>query len=179
DRWDVALASSGPDAWQRVDVDDPAPDARPVPSVAVSDLEVGRDRIAFTVDEPGTPILVKASYFPSWRVSGADGPYRVAPNHMVVVPTGTEVTLTYGREPVEWLGYAMTLLGVILAILLARRGPIPMRSTDGADRTPPAHLPVADGEGSWVTAPGTWRAPESQGSWPAPSGPQGTGPASS
>jgi len=124
ERWDVALASSGPASWQRVDVDDPAPAARAVPEVTVSDVEVGTDRIAFTVDEPGTPILVKASYFPSWRVSGADGPFRVAPNHMVVVPTGTEVELTYGREPVEWLGYAMTLLGIALAVALARRGPL-------------------------------------------------------
>lgn len=138
ERWDVALASSGPEDWQRVDVEDPAPTARPVPEVTVSDLQVGRDRIAFTVDEPGAPILVKVSYFPNWRASGADGPYRVAPNHMVVVPTGTEVTLTYGREPVEWLAYAMTLLGVVLAIALARRGPIPTAAAH--DQARPAHL---------------------------------------
>src|SRR5690606_21018111 len=66
ERWDVALASSGPADWQRVEVDDPEPTARPVPEVTVSDLEVERDRISFTVDEPGTPILVKASYFPNW-----------------------------------------------------------------------------------------------------------------
>jgi hypothetical protein len=139
ERWDVVLASSGPDGWQRVDVDAPEPDERPVPEVAVSDLEVERDRIAFTVDEPGTPILVKASYFPNWRVSGGDGPYRVAPNHMVVVPTATEVTLTYGREPVEWLAYAMTLLGIALAVALARRGPVRVAAPLD-DAAPPAHL---------------------------------------
>jgi hypothetical protein len=118
---DVFLASSGPDSWQRVDVDDPDPDARPVDPVRVTDLEVGTNDISFDVDRPGTPVLVKASYFPNWRAHGADGPYRVAPNLMVVVPTSEHVSLTYGREPVEWLGYLLTALGVALAILLATR----------------------------------------------------------
>ena len=46
-------------------------------------------------------MLVKMSYFPNWQVAGADGPYRVAPNFMVVVPTDTHVELTYGRTGVE------------------------------------------------------------------------------
>ena len=70
-------------------------------------------------------MLVKASYFPNWQVDGADGPYRVAPNLMVVVPTDEHVELTYGRQPVEWVGYALTLLGIGLAILLATRPAVP------------------------------------------------------
>ena len=57
-------------------------------------------------------MLVKTSYFPNWNAVGADGPYRVSPNFMVVVPTDTEVTLTYGRSAVEWLGFLMTTGGV-------------------------------------------------------------------
>ena len=45
-------------------------------------------------------------------MSGADGPYRVTPNFMVVVPTENEVTLSFGRSPVEWLGILATLLGL-------------------------------------------------------------------
>ncbi len=116
---DVFLASSGPDSWQRVDGDDPRPAEREVEAVEVSDLEVGIDRIAFDVDDVGSPVLVKASYFPNWRVQGADGPYRVAPNLMVVVPTAEHVELTYGREPIEWIAYGMTGIGVVLAIALA------------------------------------------------------------
>ncbi len=107
----MLLASSGPDGWQRVDPANPRPSERAVPQVSVSDLEVGVDRIAFDVDEVGTPVLVKASYFPNWRASGADGPYRVAPNLMVVVPTEEQVELTYGREPVEWVAYGLTAVG--------------------------------------------------------------------
>jgi hypothetical protein len=122
-RWDVFLASSGPSGWQRVDADEPDPTTRAERAVEVTSVEAGTDRIAFDVDQPGVPVLVKASYFPNWQVRGADGPYRVAPNLMVVVPTGDHVELTYGREPIEWLGYALTALGVALALLLARPHP--------------------------------------------------------
>jgi hypothetical protein len=151
-RWDVHLAADGPEAWQRVAVDAPdpvdkpvtqpaghrpgwteldvvtQPEARPVPAIAVDDVEVGRDTISFRVSEPGVPVLVKASYFPNWRASGAEGPYRVSPNLMVVVPTGTEVELHYGWTPVDVGAYAVTGLGIAGAVLLARH---PRRRDEG------------------------------------------------
>ena len=119
-QWDVPLARSGPDGWQRVDVGE-SPDAVPLDPVEVDDVVVEDERVSFTVDQVGVPVLVKMSYFPNWRVSGADGPYRVAPNFMVVVPHDTHVELTYGRTPVEYLSYALTLAGVAGLFLLARR----------------------------------------------------------
>jgi hypothetical protein len=154
-RQQVMLAASGPDAWQRVDPDDPQPDERSVDPVDVTDIQAGVDTISFDVDEVGSPVLVKASYFPNWRVSGADGPYRVAPNLMVVVPTSTHVELTYGREPVEWIGYALTALGIALAIFLATRPavrwrPAPVDTVDPAASAPPFAPPVDPSE---ATAP--------------------------
>ncbi len=64
---------------------------RPVEPVAVSRIRAGDDRMSFDVSDVGRPVLVKASWFPNWRVEGAEGPYRVAPNLMVVVPTSTHV----------------------------------------------------------------------------------------
>ena len=133
ERWDVPLAASGPDDWQRIEVgEDPA--VRPVDDVEVSDIDPGDDSISFDVDEVGSPVLVKASYFPNWRVSGAEGPYRVAPNLMVVVPTETHVELTYGRTGVEWLSYAFTLLGFAGLVLLIRRPVARLSSLTAADR---------------------------------------------
>jgi hypothetical protein len=120
----VLLASDGPEEWERVDVDAPRPARRSASTAQVRDVQVGRDEISFGVDRTGVPVLVKASYFPNWRVSGAEGPYRVAPNLMVVVPTSAEVQLTYGREPVEWVSYLMTLAGFGLLALLATRPPL-------------------------------------------------------
>ena len=122
-QWDVALAANGPKDWQRVDPGE-TPERRPVAPATVSDISFGRESISFTVDHPGTPVLVKESYFPNWRVSGADGPYRVAPNLMVVVPTDNHVTLTYGRTGVDYLAILLTLIGIGLVVALVRAGAV-------------------------------------------------------
>ena len=107
------LAEVLPGAAPRVDV---------VPAV-VSDV-VRRDHsISFSVDRVGAPVLVHTSYFPNWSASGAEGPYRVTPNLMVVVPTGTEVRLDYGHSAVEWIALVITLGGLVAVgwILVSRR----------------------------------------------------------
>lgn len=125
------LAASGPASWDRVDraeVDGLAgAEHEALPPVTINDIATDEDSISFTVDRPGVPVLVKASYFPNWRASGADGPYRVAPNLMVVVPTSAKVRLEYGRTPIDWLGMGMTGAGlaglVALVVVGRRRGP--------------------------------------------------------
>ncbi|HEY1119718.1 MAG TPA: hypothetical protein VGE43_18535, partial [Acidimicrobiales bacterium] len=133
-RWDVALAADGPDEWQRLEPGDVAP-ARAITPAVVSDIDVGDSTISFRVDRPGTPVLVKASYFPNWEASGADGPYRVAPNLMVVVPTDNEVNLSYGRTSIDLLAMVLSLFGVAGAVALARRPPVPVRELRPADGT--------------------------------------------
>ena len=144
------LAADGPDAWPRMTLpdvrgerrDDPSGsdlgrqevmrrlsdvlgDIAPVENIEpaeVSGLVRGDHSISFSVDRVGSPVLVRTSYFPNWSVSGAQGPYRVTPNFMVVVPTGTEIRMTYGRSPVEWFAMAVTLVGLVAVVwLLARR----------------------------------------------------------
>jgi hypothetical protein len=139
-QWSVPLASSGPADWQRVAVGE-APAARPVDPVTVSNIDPGDESLSFDVDEVGSPVLVKMSYFPNWKVSGAEGPYRVAPNLMVVVPTSTHVELTYGRTSVEYLSYTLTLLGLAGLVLLLRR-PLVRFSGDARRRAR-----VVDGDG--------------------------------
>jgi hypothetical protein len=119
-RWVVPLASGGPDGWQRVATGD-TPDEVALDPVEVSNARVTDDGVSFDVDQVGVPVLVKMSYFPNWRAGGADGPYRVAPNFMVVIPNDTHVELSYGRTGVEWLSYALTLLGIVGLVLLVRR----------------------------------------------------------
>ena len=99
--------------------------AEEVEPAEVSRLVRGDHSISFSVDRVGTPVLVRTSYFPNWSVSGAEGPYRVTPNFMVVVPTDTEVRLTYGRSAVQWLAAAMTLAGLAAAawLILRRQAP--------------------------------------------------------
>jgi hypothetical protein len=139
-QWDVPLASSGPDDWQRVAVGE-EPDAVPVDEVEVTNIDPGDESLSFDVDQVGSPVLVKMSYFPNWEVRGADGPYRVAPNFMVVVPNDTHVELTYGRTWVEWLSYALTAAGIAGLVLLARRPRMRLAGADGRDDRDDAEAP--------------------------------------
>ncbi len=84
----------------------------------VSDVELDRFSISFEVSQPGAPVLIRTSWFPNWSASGAEGPYRVAPNLMAVVPTSTEVTLTFGRSAVEIIGILATLVGLGLLFVI-------------------------------------------------------------
>jgi hypothetical protein len=111
----VPLAQSGPASWPRVPVGTNPPTTA-VQAPTLSDVSVAPDRIAFTVSTPGTPILVKVSDFPGWSATGADGPYRVSPNFMVVVPTTNAVALTKGRTGFDWLAIAFGLAGLAIVI---------------------------------------------------------------
>ena len=127
-RWDVPLAADGPEDWMRVTraamADPPRTAVQPA---RVSNVQTASDRISFEVDRTGSPVVVRMSYFPNWQASGAEGPFRVTPNLMVVVPTEKEVTLTYGRTPVEGLGWLVTGAGFVGLLALRRRGAVPYK----------------------------------------------------
>jgi hypothetical protein len=124
---EVPLVAGGLDNWPRVgihrvknetphvggDVEIDVPDRRPVPPARVSNVRMHENNISFDVDRVGTPVLVKAGYFPNWKASGAKGPWRATPNFMVVVPTSRHVSLNFQDTSAEWLGYALSLVGVV------------------------------------------------------------------
>ena len=137
DQWAALPAATGPADWQRValtksgttndrdlaSVTPSAPiQATPLPAVTVSNIDTKDNSISFHVDKTGVPVLVKTSYFPNWDVSGAKGPYRVAPNFMVVVPTSNDVTLHYGHTGTEYISYFLSLLGIAGLVWLWRKG---------------------------------------------------------
>ncbi len=132
-RYGVMPAADGPDNWERVGMVEtsptpegtttlpvvglsPQPERVPLPEVNVSDIEVKDNGMSFRVDRTGVPVLVKMSYFPNWEAYGADGPYRVAPNYMVVIPTDNEVSLNFGYSKSDLGAYFLTFVGIGLAI---------------------------------------------------------------
>lgn len=141
--WSAIPVADGPSEWQRVKVEvdlsrrigEPGDSGRrfdivvpvdqvrtvPLSPVNISNIQVGNSDVKFSVDQIGIPVLVRVSYFPNWDVSGANGPYRVAPNMMVVIPTSTDVHLTYGRSSLDILAYLLTFLGIGLAFKYRRR----------------------------------------------------------
>jgi hypothetical protein len=149
--WDVFLAADGPADWQRVErtviPDEKAlpadkcapqdnwgwfdanggPDLKAQKAISVSTPIVSDDSISFDVSEPGVPVLVKASYFPNWKVSGADGPYRVTPNFMVVIPTANHVELHYGYTGLDIFSYLLTFLGLVGLFFLFKVRPVTVK----------------------------------------------------
>lgn len=176
-RWSVPFAAGGPDNWPRVKLDgatwssawdavgndlsarmgvtdfDPLPGVRSrhVRAAKVRHVHMGTSDISFDVDRPGTPVLVKASYFPNWKASGAEGPWRVTPNLMVVVPTASHVSLHYGRSGIDIASWLLTLAGIALLVLLALLPPVAMR------RWHPSFLERAPGRHRHERH--AWRAP--------------------
>ena len=145
DEWAALPVDHGPEEWQRIDV---APDASravgtpgepgrevdivqptkatPIKTVAidpvkVSNIQLGRESISFSVDRVGAPVLVKVSYFPNWNVKGASAVYRAAPNMMVVVPTSKNVTMSYEPSSLDKSSYLLTFAGLVLVYFLFRR----------------------------------------------------------
>ncbi len=144
-RWAVELAAGGPPSWPRV-VAGERPPRVPVPPATVSRIVEGTSTISFHVDRIGTPVLVKTSYFPNWVASGAEGPWRVTPNLMVVVPTRRQVTLTYGQGPAGRLGLGVTLGGLALGLAaVLRRRLRPSRAPRWAGAGRPDSVPPEQG----------------------------------
>ncbi len=148
--WKVPLAAGGPAQWQRIAPGE-QPAAIPVEPTGISAISTGTDQISFDVTRVGTPVVVKASYFPNWSVSGAEGPWRLSPNLMVVVPTSQHVSLHYGYTWVEELGWLITLLGIVGVVLLWRAGPMAfpeprpwIRRRRGSDGGPLGSLPMSN-----------------------------------
>lgn len=133
--WDIPLASDGPPEWARIQRAGDAPPPSPVREATVSGIRHDDDGISFDVDRPGSPVVVKASYFPNWKATGAKGPWRVTPNLMVVVPTERHVELRYGWTPVDIAGWVLSGLGLLALVVLARRGPVRLPERR---RVPPA-----------------------------------------
>ena len=141
--WTALPADDGPDEWQRVQAvidlerreGEPGSDSRkvdvvrPTPAIeplsispaVVSDVVIGEESVSFSVDKIGVPVLVRVSYFPNWEVSGADGPYRVAPNMMVVIPTSQEVSMNFKPSLIDRLAYLLSALGILAVLLMWRQ----------------------------------------------------------
>jgi hypothetical protein len=109
DRW---VAAEGPEEWQRVGTISEIP-AIPLDTVGrVSDVVIEDHRISFRTTAVGVPHLVKVSYFPNWRATGAEGPYHATPSFMMVIPTDEEVVLEFVNTWAENVGWLLSGLGL-------------------------------------------------------------------
>lgn len=130
--------------------------AKQIAPAEVSNLKIGQQGLSFSVNEVGKPILIRVSYYPNWKVSGASGPYRVGPNFMVVVPNRTDVSMKFRYTRTEILSFALTLLGLAALLLGAAQS----RRERAARRALPPPLepseptePIDAGQASFASTP--------------------------
>lgn len=151
-RWPVMLAASGPASWPRVRGASATAPRAPVARAGVSHIVVGTSQVSFQVRRTGSPVLVRTSYFPNWQATGATGPYRVAPNEMVVVPTSHRVTVTYGHTAVGFAAWLVTLAGLVGTVVMARSHAVPVAApgptgpAEGQDEEPQSGDEAEHGE---------------------------------
>jgi hypothetical protein len=124
--WSVPVALGGPVSWPHLSAGslEYSKQAVPVQPTTVSDITMKDESISFDVTRLGTPVVVKIPYFPNWHAAGAEGPWEVTPNLMVVVPTSHHVTLAYGTSGADWAGYVASGLGILLVITFALVPPV-------------------------------------------------------
>ena len=85
----------------------------------MSDVVVGRNSVSFHVSRTGVPVEVRMTYFPWWEAKNADGPWRLAPDDLVVVPTGHDVVLTAQPRLIDHSSLVVSGLAVLATIGLA------------------------------------------------------------
>lgn len=86
--------------------------------VKVSKVSISQDSISFHVDKIGEPVLVKVSYYPTFKADGAGKVYRASPNSMVVIPTKNDVKISIQRDSVEWISILLFIIGIIACVVL-------------------------------------------------------------
>jgi len=123
----------------------PEKELPPAPDITES---VTENTIQIDGATPGVPLWIRVSFHPNWRVQGADRVWRASPSFMLVFPTERRVVLTFARGWPEWLGLALTALGLLLAAglgFLRRNGSIPRPLP-----APPEKAPISFSATGWL-----------------------------
>jgi hypothetical protein len=128
----------------------PRTSAADLAGLRITNVQRTKDRTSFDVSEVGIPVVVRSSWYPSWKVSGAKGPYRAGPNMMVLVPTSRNVTLSAPTPPLRGVAEIISLLALATSVWWCRskRG-----RRDDASELSTSDLP--DAQASDLTAPDT------------------------
>lgn len=122
--WSTERAQNGPKSWKRIRPGASAPSQPALPRTTVSGVKEGNSTLNFHVSRTGVPVLVKISYFPNWKAIGAAGPYRVAPNLIVVIPRSKNVSLVYTSTALDTETKAVSVFlafGLLAVIFIPKR----------------------------------------------------------
>jgi hypothetical protein len=83
---------------------------------------VENEKITFDTNCTGKPHIVKISYFPNWKVKGAEKIYMVSPAFMLVYPEQKHVEIYYGYTLADILGIFLSTLSIFIIFSRKRFG---------------------------------------------------------
>jgi len=86
----------------------------------IKNTVIENERISFDTSCIGKPHIIKVSYFPNWKVKGAEKIYMVSPAFMLVYPQQSHVELYYGHTLIDAIGIFLSFAGIIIIFFRKR-----------------------------------------------------------
>ncbi len=93
----------------------------PIDSNCITNENIKEESIEFTTNCINKPHIIRISYFPNWKVKGADKVYLVSPSFMLVYPKQESVKLYYGKTFIDVISYILTISGILIIIFVVIR----------------------------------------------------------
>lgn len=88
-------------------------------NLIVSDLKIDNSKIAFKTNQVNQLHLIKVSYFPNWRIINGEGPYRISPSFMAVIPHEQNVEIVFEHTPLERFVTVIAFTALFSAIFIS------------------------------------------------------------
>ena len=78
---------------------------------------VKNDEIIIKTSCIGRPLWIKVSYFPNWKVEGADKIYLASPAFMLIFPNQENVRIYYGKDISDIVGEVFSYIGLAIVVM--------------------------------------------------------------
>lgn len=79
--------------------------------------DISNEKIEVITSCPDMPHIIKISYFPNWKVNGAEKIYLVSPSFMLVFPKSNNFTLYYDRTYLDIFGLVLSVIGFLIILV--------------------------------------------------------------
>jgi hypothetical protein len=90
-------------------------------NLEVKNLKIDNKSISFETNIPNQLHLIKVSYFPNWKIIDGEGPYRISPSFMAVVPNSNSVSLVFENSRTEKILNYLSFISLAMAIIIFNR----------------------------------------------------------
>ena len=90
-------------------------------NLEVKNLKIDSKSISFETNSPNQLHLIKVSYFPNWKIIDGEGPYRISPSFMAVVPNSNSVSLVFKNSGTENILNYLSYISLSMAIIIFNR----------------------------------------------------------